>query len=403
MEIINHIKPFFKDHPALTNSQKVALEKLDNSNPPTKKLEDWRHTSLDKCLENSLVAYKDEVFNLEKYKDLYNSSFPTMFFYRGKLQEDVSTLSQVSDSIKLTTTENQINEDEFFNILNQSANPNKHSLIINSSLEKPLQIVYLDDQENGLASTNIEISLVENVNAEIIEIFSSTGSSLHHYKTKFNLEAHAKLTHIKVQKEHDLCAHFQNSQFDLEESSCVKSIGLTFGGKLARQELTANLNKEESHFSAYQFSFVQENQQVDQVTTINHNVGKTGSDQLFKSLIKENGRSIFNGKIQVAKNASLVESSQQSKAILLHRKGRAISHPILLIDNHDVKCAHGSTVGQLNKDQLFYLQSRCISPDRAKSLLNQGFAQEILDKIGEEQNGPFLRNWLFKFLEQSGI
>jgi Fe-S cluster assembly protein SufD len=142
---------------------------------------------------------------------------------------------------------------------------------------------------------------------------------------------------------------------------------------------------------------VQGTQHVDNTTLIDHAVGECVTHQLYKGILDGSGRSAFNGKILIRKDAQKADSSQLNNNLLLSNKAEADSKPSIEVHADDVKAGHGSTVGQLNKEELFYLLSRAISKDKAIAMLSYGYLSEVLYKISDDG----IQKWLTQHLDEA--
>jgi Fe-S cluster assembly protein SufD len=125
-------------------------------------------------------------------------------------------------------------------------------------------------------------------------------------------------------------------------------------------------------------------QHTDTHSVIDHKQPHCSSHQLYKGILDGNARAVFNGKVFVREGAQKTDALQTNKNLLLSPNARIDTKPQLEIYADDVKCAHGAAVGQLDQDQLFYLQARGINPELGKNLLTYGFAEEVIEKIGIE-------------------
>ena len=123
------------------------------------------------------------------------------------------------------------------------------------------------------------------------------------------------------------------------------------------------------------------------------------SSQNFKNVLKEFSSGVFNGKVIVHKDAQKTDSNQSNKNILLSESAKMNSNPQLVIDADDVKCSHGSSTGELDPDALFYLQSRGINKDTAKSMLIYGFIAEIIDSVDNHYIKSFILSEFDKWIE----
>ncbi len=126
---------------------------------------------------------------------------------------------------------------------------------------------------------------------------------------------------------------------------------------------------------------VARDQHTDTHSVIDHKEPHCSSHQLYKGILDDNSRAVFNGKVFVREGAQKTDAMQTNKNLLLSDKARIDTKPQLEIYADDVKCAHGAAVGQIDPDELFYLQARGINPELGRSLLTYGFAEEVIGKI----------------------
>jgi Fe-S cluster assembly protein SufD len=122
-------------------------------------------------------------------------------------------------------------------------------------------------------------------------------------------------------------------------------------------------------------------QHTDTHSVIDHQQPHCNSHQLYKGILDGNARAVFNGKVFVREGAQKTDAMQTNKNLLLSPQARVDTKPQLEIYADDVKCAHGAAVGQIDQEELFYLQARGISPDLGRKLLTYGFAEEVIGKI----------------------
>jgi Fe-S cluster assembly protein SufD len=153
------------------------------------------------------------------------------------------------------------------------------------------------------------------------------------------------------------------------------------GGKLSRNNISIQLNDEGARCAAHGLYALTGEAQSDTNTYIRHAKGHTESSQLYKGIMADRSHGIFAGIIRMDRDAQLCSSEQLNKNLLLSKGAHAHSRPQLEIFADDVKAAHGSTTGQLSEEELFYFQSRGVSPERAQRLLAHAFLNDVLLKI----------------------
>jgi Fe-S cluster assembly protein SufD len=150
---------------------------------------------------------------------------------------------------------------------------------------------------------------------------------------------------------------------------------------LSRHDISVVLDHEGAETSVDGLYMVGSDQHTDTHSVIDHKQPHCNSHQLYKGILDGNGRAVFNGKIFVREGAQKTDAIQTNKNLLLSDKARVDTKPQLEIYADDVKCAHGAAVGQIDPEELFYLETRGIGPELGRNLLTYGFAEEVIGKI----------------------
>ena len=191
----------------------------------------------------------------------------------------------------------------------------------------------------------------------------------------------ARLEHVRIQQESDNSLHVGKTAAELGRGSSYDSTAITLGAKLSRHDISVVLDHEGAECWVDGLYVVGSEQHADTHSVIDHKQPFCNSHQLYKGILDGNGRAVFNGKIYVREGAQKTDAMQTNKNLLLSDKARVDTKPQLEIYADDVKCAHGAAVGQINEDELFYLQTRGINPTVGRNLLTYGFAEEVIGKI----------------------
>ena len=202
--------------------------------------------------------------------------------------------------------------------------------------------------------------------------------------TDIVLAEDAKLLYCKAQGESRQAFHVGTTRIWQERYSQLHTFSLCAGGLITRNNLHVSLNGEGAGAILNGLYAICDNQHVDNHTAVDHRVPNCTSNQLYKGILNQASRAVFNGKIFVRKDAQQTNSYQLNKNLLLGKECRVDTKPQLEIFANDVKCTHGATIGQLNPDEIFYLQSRGVSKDAAVKLLARGFVDDILNTIGND-------------------
>jgi Fe-S cluster assembly protein SufD len=200
----------------------------------------------------------------------------------------------------------------------------------------------------------------------------------------FALEEEATLKLATISEQDAQSHDFLTLRASLKSRSHFKSCGITNGGATSRHDYCVHLQGEEAHASLNGIWNIKQNRQHHVNVWMEHQEPHATSLQKFKGIVSDNGRSSFEGKIYVHKEAQKTEAYQMSNNLLLSEHATAYAKPNLEIFADDVKASHGATVGQLDEESLFYLKSRGIPLSLARNLLIQGFLEEILSFFDEK-------------------
>ena len=191
----------------------------------------------------------------------------------------------------------------------------------------------------------------------------------------------AKLDYMKEQNESRKAFHIATLQFEQERASSVNTHSISFGSALAREEVIAVLDGPGAECSLNGLYVTTGGQHVDNHTTIDHAKPHCSSRELYKGVLDGKSTGVFNGKIVVRKDAQKTDSKQSNKNLLLAEDCVINTKPQLEIYADDVKCTHGATIGQIDAEAIFYLRSRGIALEEARTMLTQAFANDVISKI----------------------
>ena len=191
----------------------------------------------------------------------------------------------------------------------------------------------------------------------------------------------AEVGYVSVQKWSHNAWHFADQRAELQKDSKLKLFNVTLGGKFSKNRVEASLAGEGAEAELKAIYFASGDQFFDFHTLQDHRVGNTRSDLLFKGALSGVARTVYAGLIRIEKHAARSDAYQANRNLVLSDKAKATSIPMLEIDNNDVRCTHGATVGPVDPNHLFYLRSRGIPESTAKRMLIQGFFGDVLDRI----------------------
>jgi len=249
---------------------------------------------------------------------------------------------------------------------------------------RPVHLIWVSTGEAGVAAYPRTLILAgRESQATVVESYISLadGASWTNAVTEIVAEEAARVEHFRVQQESDEAYHTGLMQMLAERNGYISTISLSFGGRLTRNDINIKLNGEAAECALDGLFYVKDKQHVDHHTTIDHARPHCNSHQLYKGVLNDSARGVFNGKIIVRRDAQKTDAIQNNQNLLLSRKAEIDTKPQLEIDADDVRCTHGATIGQLDKDALFYLQSRGIPFAEARGLLTYAFAADLLERV----------------------
>jgi Fe-S cluster assembly protein SufD len=191
----------------------------------------------------------------------------------------------------------------------------------------------------------------------------------------------AQVGYVSVQKWGRNTWHLADQRAELQKDSSLRLFNVTLGGRFSKTRVEASLVGQGADAELKAIYFASGEQFFDFHTLQDHQVGNTRSDLLFKGALQDVARTVYAGLIRIEKGAARSDAYQANRNLVLSDHAKATSIPMLEIDNNDVRCTHGATVGPVDPEHLFYLRSRGIPEATAKRMLIQGFFGGVLDRI----------------------
>jgi Fe-S cluster assembly protein SufD len=274
-------------------------------------------------------------------------------------------------------------------------------------LERPVHLLYLSTAvPPAPATVSYPRNLIvagEGSQLTVVETYAGEGAYFSCGVTELIAGPSAVVDHYKVQRESQDAYHLATLQVYGERASVISSHSISLGGGLVRNDVNAMLDGEGIDCILNGLYLAEGRQVVDNHMRVEHAKPHCASHELYKGILDGKARSVFNGLIHVHPGAQKTDAKQSNRNLLLSADAIANSNPRLEIFADDVKCTHGSTVGQLDDDAVFYLRSRGIGLDAARSLLTYAFASDILARIKVEPVRHDLEEFLFARLPQGEV
>lgn len=229
----------------------------------------------------------------------------------------------------------------------------------------------------------IFVILEQGAKADVVmhHVDSSKGSYFMNSAARIFLGENSKLSWTQIHLEGDNGYQFMNSHVAQKKGSHFERVALFDGGRIARDEVRVDLQGEQAYCSLSGLAVLSKKSQVFQHAYVHHQAPKAVSRQVYKNILAEEAVAEFDSLVHVWRGANGSDSEQVDRNLLLSEKARVYARPQLKIDNDDVKANHGAATGQLQQEELFYLQSRGIKKDAAQLMLTYGFAEEVIQRI----------------------
>jgi Fe-S cluster assembly protein SufD len=410
MNLLSTYDRFKQVYPAaagLAISRETAFAFAAKNGLPTKQNEDWHYTSV-KVLAD--VRFMPSAFNpvsasastLGSIQAKLNNEFCNLIFFNGvyepRLSDQLPSGVFLEDAVLFPR-----NFDDTFDALNCAYQVKPYLLKVptEASVDKPVNFLFFSSVEGGpalMSHPRIQIEVGNRSSISIIESFYGASGVSYFVNSIMDLQVgeSARVTYVRAQCESDNGINIGRSRIQVGQNANLEFLSFSTGAGLSRHSLSVNLNGPGSNSEILGVYKVSAKQHLDNTTSINHFVGHCSSNQLYKGILDDESRSVFSGKVFIQKNAQKASSAQLNKNLLLSSKAEADSKPNLEIYADDVKASHGSTVGQLNREEVFYMQSRAISKEKAIAMLSKGFLTEVVYKVTNDK----VRSWLLRELEQ---
>ena len=383
-----------------------AIRNFENKGFPTKKEEAWKYTSLNALQKVNFSLFPKEVAALD-YKDVKKYFLHDVDTYKIVFIDGVysSYLSETTHegvdvcllSAALTKPMYKPVVDVYFN---QVASKDDSLTTLNTAFSKEGAYIYIPKHKAPLKpveilhfSTGNESALMvqprnliiveENAELQVIERHQSLTANpvLTNAVTEIFAFENAHVDYYKVQNDRESASLIDNTYIAQKGRSHVSVHTFSFGGKLTRNNLNFYQDGKGVNSTLKGVTILDEKQHVDHHTLVHHQQPHCESHQDYKGIYNDRSTGVFNGKIIVDEIAQKTNAFQQNNNILISDHASVNTKPQLEIFADDVKCSHGCTIGQLDREALFYLQTRGIPEKEAAALLMYAFGNNVLESV----------------------
>jgi Fe-S cluster assembly protein SufD len=369
---------------------------------PTTKLENWKYTNVAPIRRMRFQPAMDD--SLSSIPELDSYPMPRLVFVNGRFVPTFSTID-AGLNLHLLTIGEALRDPERTSIvakhLGRYTNTSDHAFAAwntafftdgayleiprGVACEKPIYLVFIAaGSSNPWACYPRNLVVAgEGSQVTLVETYIGKNDSVYLTNTVTEIAAgpNAVIDYYKIEDESCQGFHVGVINAHLDRDASLTSHSISFGGSLVRNDLNVSLDSEGANCTLNGLFAVDGQRLVDNHTRIDHLRPHASSRELYKGVLAGNAEGVFNGAIVVHENAQKTDAVQHSKNLLLSKQAQINTKPQLEIRNNDVRCFHGATIGQMDTDAVFYLNSRGIDEREAKRILIHGFAGEIIDAI----------------------
>jgi Fe-S cluster assembly protein SufD len=379
----------------LAASRRAALEHLRQHGLPTTRHEDWKYTDLTTIVDISNQSLERDVEQprsqeLDRKVDGIRAAIEAdwLIIVNG-LIDDPSLVALDKTGVNVTRLSESNDEVEFsapLSDLNAALLHDGIRIRIDaiSGQNRPIGILFIDDAKSvpAMSQTRVEISMADNSDASFIEYHTSLGSAMHYANSVIKLKVgdNSRCDYVRVQERAENDNQTGRLSVDVGRDSEFNHCAFDLGGKLIRNDLTVDIAQPGSRTAFNGLYLIGDRQHIDNHTRADHRVGPAESQQEYRGILTGHARGVWNGKATVHVGADGTDAAQANHNLLLSDKAEIDAKPELEIYADDVKCSHGTTIGQLDETALFYLRTRGLSKHEAKQVLTRAFAQSIVSK-----------------------
>jgi len=378
----------------LGSVREAALLRLGEHGLPTLRDEDWKYTDLAPLIDISnrwlggggqQRRERAERETIEAITSSIDANW--IVIADGHIDEqafnttlsDATTVSRISDSPSPAAHTRPLSD------LNAALLQDGLRIEVTGCEDKPIGILVIDssDADVGVSQNRIEIDVAARGAADFIEYHVSRGAGDHYANSvlTMNIGDDAAVNHVRIQNR--ALHHVQTSRTSVApgRNAILRMAGFDLGGSLVRNDIDIDLSHPGADVTFDGLYLAGDGQHIDNHTRVDHRVGPATSSQEYRGILNGKCRCVWNGKAIVHKGADGTDAQQANHNLLMSEKAEIDAKPELEIYAEDVKCAHGTTVGQLDETALFYLRSRGLDKQHAIQVLTHAFAADLVRRV----------------------
>lgn len=390
--------------PWLEQRRRRAVASFTASGFPTRKQEAWRYTSLDKLLSQPFTIASQTIGNISEQHIarhlITESPAARLVFCDGHFVATLSHTKGLAHGITVRSLRAMLDSQpelvaqrfgsvyqddaEVFSAINAALSDDGLWIEVSAGtvLEAPIEVLYISQQRDDavIVSPRNLLFMNEGAQATVIEQYASLDESCHftNHVIEIGLAPSARLEHYRLQDESRQAFHKSTVAVQQQAGSHYQGVGVSLGASWSRTDYRVRFAGQQASCQLNGLYIAADGQLNDFHLDIDHAVPGCHSNEHFKGILLGQGRAVFDGRVHVAADAQKTEAHLRNDNLLLSRSAEIDTKPQLEIFADDVQCSHGTTVGQIEDEQLFYLRSRGIDGQLARLMLCKGFAEEVL-------------------------
>lgn len=415
-----------KDISLLKELRANAINQLSGIDFPTLKTEEWKYTNLNKILNTEFLhtssMRKTELTDkdIDKFRT-EEFDHHLLVFVNGVFSDQLSKVSELPENVFIGSLNDGlklkyeivkdhlgkiISDKSAFDYLNDSFMIDGSFILIPEEvvLEKPIQVLNISGYKNEVTFSTPRNLICAGKNSQASIIFKYVGIEGSKYftnsVTEVFVEENAIVDIYKVELENDNSYHIERTDIYQKVNSVFSHYNFSFGGAIVRNNINSKLDDENIECNFNGLYIGKADQHFDNHTFIDHSKPNCNSNELYKGILDDKSHGVFSGKILVDKDAQKTNAYQSNKTILLSKDASIDTKPQLEIYADDVKCSHGATIGHLDETALFYILSRGIPEEKAKSMLITAFAEDVVSKVKIKPFQDKLNHLIFEHLNR---
>ncbi len=388
----------------LARLRRKGMERFDAAGFPSRKNEDWQYTNVAPLagIPFRLAGKSANGVRASNLRDILFGEIDccNLVFVNGSYSEKLSSSRSLPRGVCVGSLRRALEERvrEIEPYLARHAEPEANPFTaLNTAfiddgaylciaddmvLEDVIHLVYIStgQEANLVCHPRNLIRVGAGSRVSVVESYVGLngGVSFTNAVTEMVMEEGAAVDHYKLQREGGAAFHIATLQANLEQGCSFSSHFVSLGGALTRNDVRAVLAGEGSECTLNGLYVAKGRQHMDSSTCVDHAKPHSSSRQLYKGVLDDDSTAAFSGRVVVRTDAQKTSALQSNRNLLLSESALVDTRPQLEIYADDVKCTHGATIGKLDEDSLFYLRSRGIGEDAARTLLTYAFASEVI-------------------------